>query len=129
METPPKKITRFTDLKAWQESHLFALSVYRTTDGFPSKEQFGLTQQLRRAVLSITSNIAEGFSRGTYADKIRFYEMSLGSLTEVQNQLLFSRDIGYLTAENFAELAQQSSVAGRLIRALIKSSRGRTRDS
>jgi len=71
--------------------------IYTATRQFPTEEQFGLTSQLRRAACSITSNIAEGFSHGSYKDKIRFYEMALGSTTEVQNQLLIARDIAYIT--------------------------------
>src|SRR3989344_224377 len=87
-----KKIQSFTDLEVWRESHKLVLMVYKFTKNFPKNELFGLTSQLRRAVVSITSNIAEGFSRFSYKEKIQFYSIAFGSLTEVQNQLLISKD-------------------------------------
>src|SRR3990167_241538 len=81
------KIQVFTDLNVWREAHKLVLEIYKLTQKFPEGEKFGLTIQLRRAAISITSNIAEGFSRKTDKEKIQFYRMSLGSLMEVQNQL------------------------------------------
>ena len=115
------KIQKFTDLTTWQEAHKLVLEVYKVTDDFPPKEQFGLTNQMRRAVISITSNIAEGFSRQTIPDKIHFYVMSHGSTTELQNQLLASRDIGYLKKKYFEQLAEQTVTVHKLITGLIKS--------
>lgn len=117
------KITSFTDLEVWRVGHGIVLEVYRITKSFPKEEIFGLTSQLRRAIVSFTSNIAEGFSRYSYADKIKFYTISVGSLTEVQNQLLISRDIGYLNKEKFDDLAQKTILASKLINGLIKKSR------
>lgn len=91
-----KKIAAFTDLDAWKEGHQLVILIYMLTKQFPRDEQFGLTSQIRRAVVSITSNIAEGFSRNSYREKLQFYSMALGSLTEVQNQLLIAKDVGYL---------------------------------
>lgn len=112
------KITSFTDLYAWQEGHKLVLQIYKITDSFPSKEQFGLTSQMRRAALSITSNIAEGFSRGTVNDKVHFYLIAQGSLTELQNQLIVARDIGYLGREDFKLIADQTVVVNKLISGL-----------
>ncbi len=112
------KIKSFTDLFAWQEGHKLVIAIYKETDKFPSKEIFGLTNQMRRAVVSITSNIAEGFSRGTTKDKCQFYSMAQGSLTELQNQLLISRDVGYLDKESFKALAEQTIVVNKLISGL-----------
>ena len=75
---------------------------------------------MRRAVISITSNIAEGFSRQSYAEKIRFYSMSQGSTTELQNQLIVSQDIGYLNKKDFEQIYQQSIIVHKLINGLIK---------
>ncbi len=124
-----QRIQTFTDLDAWREGHTFVVLLYRATKEFPDDERFGLIPQLRRAAVSITSNIAEGFSRGTYKDKIRFYEMALGSVTEVQNQLLIARDIDCLQAELFQTLADQSVIVHKLINGLIKASRHQTRRS
>ena len=76
--------------------------------------------QLRRAVISITSNIAEGFSRSSWKEKLQFYSIALGSLTEIQNQLLAARDIGYLAVRDFSEAANQTVIVSKLINGLLK---------
>jgi four helix bundle protein len=86
------KIKSFTDLNAWKQGHALVLLIYGMTKQFPKEEMFGLTNQIRRAVVSITSNISEGFSRNSSKEKAQFYFTALGSLTEVQNQLLIARD-------------------------------------
>lgn len=123
------KIRAFTDLKAWQEGHKLVLMIYEITDKFPSKEQFSLVSQMRRAVVSVTSNIAEGFSRQSFRDKVHFYSMSHGSLTELQNQLIIAKDIRYINASDFEKISAQSVFAHKLLSGLIKSSKARIRDS
>ena len=115
-----KKIRSFTDLEVWKEGHKLAVEVYKITSLFPKEEIFGLTNQLRRATVSITSNIAEGFSRQTWKDKGYFYSIALGSLTETQNQLLIARDIGYIDAKDFSTLADQTILISKLCNGLIK---------
>src|SRR6185369_8303752 len=117
------KIRQFTDLFAWQEAHKLVLLVYEVTKTFPKEELFSLTNQIRRAVVSITSNIAEGFSRQTYKDKVHFYVMALGSLTEVQNQLFIARDLKYLSEENFTKANDQTIKVSKILNGLIKSSK------
>jgi four helix bundle protein len=117
------KIKSFTDLNAWKEAHKFVLMVYKATKRFPMEERFGLIDQIHRAVVSITNNIAEGFSRSSSKEKSKFYFTSLGSLTEVQNQLLIARDLNYITQKTFDELAGQSVTVKKLLRGLIKSSK------
>ncbi len=117
------KIKSFTDLIAWKEAHALVLMIYKATQFFPKEEMFGLTAQIRKASVSITSNIAEGFSRQTYPDKIHFYSIALGSDTEVQSQLFIARDIGYLSAEDFKKISEQGIVVNKLINGLIKSSK------
>jgi len=112
------KIKSFTDLYAWKEGHKLVLVVYKVTERFPQKETFGLTSQMRRCAISITSNIAEGFSRTTSKDKRQFYSIAQGSLTELQNQLLISRDIGYLENTRFQEIAQQTILVNKLLNGL-----------
>lgn len=114
------KIKSFTDLFAWQEAHKMILLIYKATDTFPNKETFGLTNQMRRCAVSISSNIAEGFSRTTNKDKYQFYSVAQGSLTELQNQLLIARDVGYLDKENFKNIAEQSVVVNKLLNGLKK---------
>ena len=75
-----QKIKSFTDLKTWQEGHQIVILVYKITKEFPKEEIFGLVSQMRRAVVSITSNIAEGFGRQTYKEKVQFYYIAQGSL-------------------------------------------------
>lgn len=118
-----EKIKTFTDLYAWQEAHKLVLMIYKITKDFPKEELFGLTSQIRRATVSITSNIAEGFSRQSYKEKVQFYCMAQGSNTEVQNQLLVAKDINYITKENFNRIAEQSVKAHKLLNGLIKKSK------
>lgn len=109
------RIKSFTDLDVWQAGHDLVIAIYRLTRDFPPEERFGLISQMRRCAVSITSNIAEGFSRETVADKIRFYVMAQGSLTELQNQLLIARDIGYLTPSDFQAMAVKTVAVSKLI--------------
>lgn len=123
------KIKSFTDLNCWKEGHKLVMNIYKITKSFPKDEQFGLINQIRRAVISITSNIAEGFSRNTYKEKIQFYYISLGSLTEVQNQLLIARDLNYIANADFLNLAQQTVIINKLTNGLIKKSKTLIHDS
>ena len=117
-----EKIRSFTDLVAWQESHKLVLLVYKLSKNFPKEELFALTSQIRRAVISIVSNIAEGFSRGTSKDKNQFYLIALGSLAELQSQLLVARDLGYLTKSDFTQVANQTVIVRKLLSGLLRSS-------
>lgn len=118
-----KIIRSFTDLDAWQEAHRLVLMIYRAVQLFPKDEQYGLSIQLRRAAVSITSNIAEGFSRRSAKEKKQFYYTSLSSLTEIQNQILIARDVTYLKSEIFSEIEQQSIRVSKLVNGIIKSAR------
>lgn len=119
-------IKSFTDLRVWQEGHLFVLDIYRLTKKFPQDETFGLISQLRRAAISFTSNIAEGFSRKTPKDRAQFYTISLGSLTEIQNQLLIARDIGYSKNDEFQKFAEKSVTLSKMMNGLIKATLSRS---
>lgn len=118
-----KRIQKFTDLIVWQEGHKLVLLVYKETEKFPIKERYSLIDQMRRAAISITSNIAEGFSRLSSKDKYQFYITSRGSLTELQNQFLISKDVGYLQKESFTRLAEQSIIVNKLLTGLLKATR------
>lgn len=113
-------IRSFTDLITWQKAHVYVVNIYKTTKAFPHDEVFGLTSQLRRATVSITSNIAEGFGRESYKEKLHFYTISRGSLIESQNQLLIARDIKYIQINHFKDLSEQSIVISKLLNGLIK---------
>src|SRR3989344_1181236 len=119
MELPKKKIQSFTDLKVWQESHKLVLLVYRSTKNFPKEELFALTSQMRRAAVSITSNIAEGFARQGFKEKLQFYCIAVGSLTELQNQLLIAKDLNYINKAEFEGIAEQATSAHKLLNSFI----------
>ncbi len=123
-----EKIKTFTDLNAWKKAHKLVLTIYKITKDFPKEEIFGLINQMRRAAVSITSNIAEGFSRQSYSEKVQFYSIAQGSNTELQNQLLVAKDIGYLNTRDFNEVVRQSIEAHKLLNGLIKKSKS-IRDS
>ena len=116
----PKKIRDFMDLEAWKQAHQLVLGVYSMTKKFPREEAFGITNQMRRAAVSITSNIAEGFSRQSAKEKIQFYAMARGSLTELQNQLLIARDVSYLEEDDYRHIFETLSSTHRLINGLMK---------
>ena len=118
-----QKISSFTDLHAWQEGHKLVLMVYNVTRSFPKEELFGLTSQMRRAVVSITANISEGFGRQSYKEKVQFYSISRGSTTELQSHILVARDIGLLQQKPFEEISQQSTLTHKLITGLVTKSR------
>lgn len=119
------KIKNFYELDAWKRSHELVLLVYRITKRFPREEVYGLSSQMRRAAVSITSNIAEGFNRGFPKEKSQFYRFSLGSITEIQNQLIISRDVNYISNSDFNDIFQSSILAHKLINGLLRSAQSR----
>ena len=121
------QIKSFIDLSAWKEAHKLVLAIYEATRRFPSEEKFGLVNQLRRAVVSISSNIAEGFSRNTNKEKVQFYYTALGSLTEVHNQSIIAKDVAYIDTRQFGKLMQQIITVNKLLNGLIKSAKNMSR--
>lgn len=121
------KISKFTDLHAWKEAHLLTLQVYLLTKKFPKDEQFGLTSQLRRAVISIESCIAEGFNRYHYKDRLNFYYDARGSLGEVQSQTITARDLEYMSEENQQDLLNQAEKVSVILGGLIRSTENLTK--
>lgn len=118
-------IQNFKDLDAWKIGHEFVLEIYNVTKNFPKDEIFGLTNQVRRAAVSVTSNIAEGFSRNSSKEKCQFYSMSLGSLTECQNQITIATDIGYLDTGDFDKICETTVRLHKMINGLLKSATSR----
>jgi four helix bundle protein len=110
-EQKKRKDDRWLDLEIWKIADALALQVFKETQAFPQCELYGLTSQLRRAVLSIPTNIVEGCSRKGDRELARFISISLGSLGEVKYLLYFSHQIGYLNKKSYDEL---SDVAKRL---------------
>ncbi|HZV69755.1 MAG TPA: four helix bundle protein [Saprospiraceae bacterium] len=98
------KTYSFEKLDVWQETKKLAVKIYRITREFPKDERFGLISQMRRAGISISSNIAEGTSRYSGKDQVRFYEIAYGSLMELLNQLIISCDLEFLKEENLEVL-------------------------
>ncbi len=113
-----EKIKSFTDLRAWREAHKLVLVIYKSTDKFPKSEIFGLVSQMRRCAVSISSNIAEGFGRNTAKEKYQFYCIASSSLIELQNQLLISKDVGYISQKEFKEIAEQTVTVAKIISGL-----------
>lgn len=114
------KIKSFTDLDAWKEGHALVLLTYKITKKFPRDEVFGLISQMRRAAVSITSNIAEGFSRQNIGEKIQFYAISQSSTTELINQIMISKDIDYINVEEYDPYYQQAIKTNMIICGLLR---------
>lgn len=108
----------FTKLDVWKRSHALALAVYRLTLTFPKEERYGLTAQLRRAAVSVPTNIAEGSKRRTSAEFARFLNIAEGSLSEVEYLLMLSRDLAYAPAEKIQPLIKEASEIARMLHAL-----------
>ena len=113
------KIRDFKDLIAWQKAHLLAIDIYKATELFPKSEQFGLTNQVRRAAVSVVSNIAEGFGRRTKADRVHFYDMARASLHEVQAQILIAKDVHYLMPEVYEKIESKAIESHKILTGLI----------
>lgn len=122
MDEKPK-IKHFTDLQAWQEGHKLVILIYQITEQCPQSEMFGSTNQIRRAVTSITANIAEGFSRFSYKDRVRFYYQSRGSISEVENFLLIIKDLKFISIEDFNESWSQCEKVASIVNGLINSTK------
>jgi len=109
----------FQNLLVWQKAHALSVRVYDVSRGFPSEERFGLTAQIRRAVSSIESNIAEGCGRGTDADFSRFLYYAMGSASESHCQLLLARDLEYLAPEVAGSVEGDLNEVKRMLNSLI----------
>jgi four helix bundle protein len=107
-------------LEVWKESMQLAIEIYRVTQKFPRHELYGITAQLRRAAVSVPSNIAEGRGRSTKRDFCRFAIQARGSLFELQTQLTISEALQYATTGDLARLTKQSETVARLLNGLIR---------
>ena len=113
----------FTDLRVWRAAHQLVLLTYKNTKRFPKEELFALVSQMRRASVSVTSNIAEGFGRHTSKDKDHFYVMASGSLLELKNQYIIAKDLGYITADQLDTFELQFLDTKTLLYALLRTHR------
>jgi four helix bundle protein len=110
----------YRQLQVWQRSHRFNLDVYRSTEGFPKHEWYGLRSQIRRASGSIAANIAEGCGRRGDGDFFRFLDIAAGSASELDYHLLLARDLGYITESDHQRLAEQLVGIRRMLTALLR---------
>ena len=115
------RIQHYQDLIAWQKAMLLVEKVYEISRSFPADERFGLTNQIRRAAVSVPSNIAEGQGRGRTADFSRFLRMANSSRQEVETQLLIAVRLGYITAETASSTMELAAEVGRIISGLARS--------
>ncbi|MFN0132009.1 MAG: four helix bundle protein [Phycisphaerales bacterium] len=113
------RVSTFRDLIAWQKAMDLVREVYQQTRSMPDDERFGLTTQLRRAAVSVPSNIAEGYARGTTADYLRCLRIARGSLAEVQTQVEIAQQLQMLNVSD--TLTDRLAVADRVLQALIRS--------
>jgi len=110
-------------LIVFQKAHELALQIYKDTKGFPKEEMYGLTSQIRRAAVSVPSNIAEGKARGSRKENERFLLIARGSLEELKYQVLLARDLGYLEKEKYQKLSELAEDVSKMLNGLIKSLR------
>ena len=107
----------FQNIQAWQMAHEFTKLVYQITKSFPEEERFGLTSQFRRAAVSIGANIAEGYKKLSKADKLRFLNISEGSMSECMNYIILAKDLEYINDLQYEQLCSTIGCAGRLLTA------------
>ena len=114
------EINHFTSLNAWKVNHELVLEIYKATRTFPKEEKYGITDQIRRASISITANIAEGWGHYHFANKSRFYYQARGSNCEVQNFIIMARDLKLITNKDFELLREKIFNGYKLINSLIR---------
>ena len=113
----------FRQLKVWEKSHQLALAIYNATKEFPKEELYIWTSQIRRASMSIPTNIAEGCGRNTDAEFARFLQIAMGSASETEYQLLLSNDLGFLNKEQYDKLNIDVTEIKRMLASLLKTLR------
>ena len=109
------------DLRVWRQSIEMVTSIYLITQSFPKEEMFGLVSQMRRASVSVPSNIAEGYARGTDKEKLHFLRISSGSMSEVETQLMLGLNLGYIDQEKYNELSETVTSVWKQLNSLISS--------
>ena len=114
-------LKNYRELIVWQKSYQLCLEIYKITRSFPKEEKYGLTSQIRRAAVSVPSNIAEGYGRKTTPDYIRALYVSYGSNCELETQILLSKDLDYINNEDSKKIQENIGEVERMLKALIKS--------
>jgi four helix bundle protein len=118
----------FRNLEIWKRSHAAAIQIYEVTKSFPSTEKFGLTSQIRRAAVSIPSNIAEGCGHGSNKEFSRYLQIAAASTSELQYQLILAKDLGYLQQNQYREIANIVEEVKKMIYVFTKRSAERSLD-
>ena len=108
----------FENMRAWQEARKLVVEVYRLLDGFPKFESYALCDQIRRAIVSVPSNLAEGSGRFSTKEQMHFYEIAYGSLMEAYNQLIIAADLEYIGNEQLKNIQPQIDVVARMMNGL-----------
>jgi four helix bundle protein len=111
----------FRKLLVWQKAHHLVMLVYKFTENFPKSELFGMTSQIRRAIVSVPANIAEGYAAGGKGQFVRFLNIAQGSLAEVEYYLILAADLNYITDEQYKETESLRGEVGFLLHRLIQS--------
>jgi four helix bundle protein len=111
----------YRDLKVWQKSYNLCLDIYKLTKGFPREERYNLTSQIRRAAVSVPSNIAEGYGRKTTPEYIRSLYIAYGSNCELETQISLAGDLSYINSEQSKKMQEAIGEVERMLKALIKS--------
>jgi four helix bundle protein len=125
MASAPAPVQSYRDLIAWQKSMILAREIYRATEFFPRVETYGLVAQLHRAAIAIPSKIAEGHERLSTGDYRQFLGHALGSLMEMETQILLAADLGYLDREKSSKLLQHTAEVGKILHGLLRSLRNK----
>ncbi|HEY5125667.1 MAG TPA: four helix bundle protein [Ignavibacteria bacterium] len=123
MENKKEKINNFEDLKVWKLAHQTVLEIYKLSESFPKSEEYRITSQLLRAVVSIPTNISEGMGRYSKKEFIQFLVIARGSVEECKYLLLLTKDLGYITENEFKSLSESFNSIGKMANALINSLR------
>lgn len=116
-----KKVSTYKDLIVWQKSIALVTSVYSLTKPFPADEKFGIVSQINRAIVSVPTNIAEGWGRESTKNYVQFLRISRGSLMEVETLLLISKNLNYIKEQDYIEISKQMDEVGKILQGLIKS--------
>ena len=129
-----REVKSYRDLRVWQQGRVLVKEVYRAVKSFPKEEIYGLTSQIKRSAVSIPSNIAEGSSRRSTQEFLRFINIATGSLAELETQLILANDLEFLESETLEKLLKRTDDIGRMLQGLYdallaKTTRLATRDS
>lgn len=122
-----QELKSFRDLNVWQKSADLAVQIYAITEKFPKSELYGLTSQMRRAIISVSSNLAEGFKRSHQGEKYQFYNIAYGSVAELESQIEVAKKLGFLSVAHYQELINLSTEVSKMTEGLIRSQNSKSK--